>query len=503
MDSKISLQEWERRWKVLLERAPSKSQTNSVDDKNQDGHVNDPFDCSSLVVPPIYDIVDTVASKFVQQWRDLDQRKVVEQPAATAAVGVAVSDTQEDTQNINNKNPNKKARLEAASLPAWYEKRVRFPEQFDFESKQAEPPADDGQGDRVISLKDPTVTTSYHQELWKLFQRIPLADTLEQETVQGVQLPHMLALNQEIDETMVIYPRLDGHALSRMRTSDRHDLVPPNSNNNSSTDLTATIRFECWRRQPHRGATPDAHRVVLEFLGSQTLADFHRVLVELYEDDLWTNAQHTDEENQSDNSDDDASANDKSKSNNRKENQESSGFFFVEGAFYTIGPVDYTGPIQAWLQSGRAAEQTNRATYLGLDAFSQSAAAVQYMARVRLDKMEMRLGMRYHHVCHGNVECSVICTDRRMSPKSNATYPILHDIWVPSYTIQECEACRHGVPVIATSTTCTLTDGNRVLCEACSRRLKLQEKVPADIERFSVWRSQVDLTSDACRENLF
>lgn len=462
---KLSLKEFERRWGILLARGPPDtiSATDGINCQQVDKQ-EDPFDCSSLAVPPTYDSVNSVALHFAEQWRDLDQRKVAE--------GMLPQD--QDGGGDSDENVTKKPRIE--KLPYWYtNQHVRLPEQFDYATRQPEPPADDGLGDRVVSLQDPSQSTSYHQELWKLFRSIPTAETLEKEALQGARLPNIQALTQEMMEGAQGYPRLDGHALSRLRTSDRHELppYPPFSKRD-----TATIRFECWRRQPKRGATPDTNRAVLEFLGSQTLQDFHHVLVNMLEDGLWTN-----------------------NNPNNADKQESSGFFFLEGIFYTVGSVDYTASIQTWLTLGTCLEQKDRADFLGL---CPGNAPVRSMADTRLDEIELRLGMRYHHVCHGDVECCIIATDQRLAAKASVPYPILHDIWTPSYATPECEACRHRVAVIATATSCLQTGGgHRALCEECSRHLKLQVTAPDQIERYAVWKGQADLSTMACRESLF
>lgn len=580
--SKISLKESERRWKILLERTRrSRTTATTTAKQKHQSPEEDPFDCTCLAVPPTFDLVQDVATDFIQQWRDLDERKVVADgvvvvnqhqqpvdPPASPSLAYGEDNDNEEEEDSSSQGPRKKARVETAAgvvaaassvlaRPVWYDKHVRLPEDFDYASRLLEPPDDQAGDDRVISLTDPELLLSYHCQLWNLFRSIPTVAQLEEDVVTATAtvpeeghnnsgcMQHTQTLLNEITDTLIVYPRLDGHALSRLRFNDRHDPIPPPpltamqtntdpSNDSTSTthcDFTPTIRFECWRRQPRRGTTPDPHRMVLEFAGSQTLLDFHRALVELAEDLLWNSSNHnhttavsTDNAATTDTTLTAATA-DTATDTNAPLNtpgssdrsvmaghDDSSGFFFLEGVFYTTGSVDYTSPIIAWLRSGSRKEQDQRAAHLGLPRVTVSSTLdvpfpVCSMADTLLEDLSLRLGIRYLYCCHGDVECSILCTDRRLVPTNKSTtttrYPIVHDIWMPSYLIPECEACRHRVAVIATSTECEQTGGHVALCEECSRQLRLQTLAPDSVQEYSVWRSQADLSAGAASESLF
>jgi hypothetical protein len=331
---------------------------------------------------------------------------------------------------------------------------------------------------------------------------------------------------------LIVYPRLDGHALSRLRYNDRHDPVPPPATDSiTHANFTPTIRFECWRRQPRRGTIPEQHRMVLEFAGSQTLLDFHRAIVELAEDLLWiSNLDNTTTAATTTTDTDTTTTNTTAATAPQNADggsdipvnmdHDSSGFFFLENIFYTTGSVDYTSPVQTWLRSGSKKEQDQRAAHLGLPrvtvtSLSSDDIPVRSMADTRLEDLSLRLGIRYLYCCHGDMECSILCTDRRMVPTTTnsrsankstsptVSYPIVHDIWMPSYLIPECDACRHRVAVIATSTECQETDGHATLCEDCSRQLQLQTVAPDKVQEYSVWRSQADFSAGAASDALF
>lgn len=225
--------------------------------------------------------------------------------------------------------------------------------------------------------------------------------------------------------------------------------------------------------------------MVIEFLGSQTLLDFHRAIIELTDDELWSRAANS--------SDDNASSGDHA------------GFFFIEDTFYTYGSVDYVTPIQTWLAAGTKSIRRKRAEHLGLPELQEETRnfAERAMAGTQLQDIAMRLGVRYVHVHHGDVECSVFCVDRRLSPQSATPHPLLHDVWTPNYTVPDCEACQSCPATIATSTTCELTLGHAAICEPCARQLGLQEHEREHIELYDVWKSQVDLSVGACNEKRF
>jgi hypothetical protein len=437
------------------------------DDDDDDDDDDDPLDCSSLIVPQTYELAEQVAKDAVEKWRQLDQRRIISLTQE--------EDEEEEDGSSAAETPRKKRRAgETQTIPRWYEKNVRLPEKFDYATRESQPPEDDGTGDRVVSLDDPTQTLSYHRELWKLFESIPTAEQLEEQAIAGCDMPETERVYKEIAEG---YPSVDGHALSRLRLSARHDDAPSplSALPRKGRPLVSTIRFECLRQQVKRGSMPDTNRMVVEFLGSQTLLDFHKVLVESSDDVLWT-------ESSDDTSD-----------------EVSSGFFFIEGTFYTTGAVDYTSVIQEWWKGGTENLRKSRAAHMGLEVTDE--LPVSSMNDMRLEDLPCRLGVRYVHVHHGDVECAVFATDRRLVPQEYKGYPILHDVWSPSYTPPDCEACRTRPATIATSTTCELTDGqHRTLCEACCRQLKLPS---TEIRRYSVWRGQSELSAGASRSFAF
>lgn len=344
--------------------------------------------------------------------------------------------------------------------------------------------------------------TSYRDELWRLFASVPTVEEVEAQVMNGHRFQRTEAVLREIIDGTKRYPRLDAHALSRLRMNDRHELPPLNPlPPTTATELPqlqlkrrpySTITLELWRIQPRRGSTPDPHRAVIECLGTQSLKNVHQTIVELTEDHLWLRSKKPKIEQELENVAASSGA-----------TEPSSGFFFIEGVFYTIGSVDYVTPIENWLRRGTRAEQRARATYLGIPTVADywtNLPILKSMETTLLEDIELRLGVRYTHVHHGDVECLVFATDRRSfrsHPREELCYPLLHDIWTPSFTLPDCEVCDYHAATLVTSNTCQATQGHCVLCCACCQELNLSA---SDVEDYLVWRSQADLSTGAASQ---
>jgi hypothetical protein len=248
MQRLLTLKEFANEWKAALAIACPPdllAKHESADD--------DPFDCSSLKIPPTHALIDEIVQQYVEEWRELDERKILNDDIISSPLIKSVEDNNSD-------RPRKMARKHE-KLPKWYTSRVRLPEQFDYASKRQDPPPDDEVGDRVLSLFDPTNTLSYHQELWQLFNSIPLAQEIESNATANVKLPNMQQLSQRLAREGTKPTPDSVYALSRFRYCDRHDAIPVPSRKplglEAAADFVSTIQFECWRRQLKRGASPE------------------------------------------------------------------------------------------------------------------------------------------------------------------------------------------------------------------------------------------------------
>ncbi|CAJ1931948.1 unnamed protein product [Cylindrotheca closterium] len=351
-------------------------------------------------------------------------------------------------------------------------------------------------------------------------------------------------------------------------------------NNNNNNKMVGTIRFEFWRRQPKRGPGPDPRRMVLEFLSSQTLLDVHHAIVGMTEDDDWTASQKDDtndagcffiEEtfyttNGREKDDDERRANNDENTQNAAmttanstvggaaaanttnrpdengtpaatsvaalaENDDNNGDNTGDGTAYNNASatassndagMDYVTTIAQWLDGGGIPNPTRR-QYLGI-ATSNRFRSSTPMKDAILKDIPFRLGVRYYHVMHGDVECSVMVTDKRLvsEPSAGANtnipnnktpqqYPIIHDIWVPNYPVPICEACDRFAAVYVYFHRGTpaqkYQDGDpKGLCDNCCKALKLLEKEEARgaLQLYHVWKNKFELStamvrSEQCR----
>ena len=388
MSAQDCAQEWQCFWELENNRLYRTRPTN-----------DDPFDCSSLISHE-KQLVEDQVDQAVARWRALDDRKV------------------------------KKVSM------GWSACKIRLPLRFDYLSKLDAPPLSD-QGERVVSLVNPAETESYETELWKIFQ--------ETRTIQEIK--RECCLKQTIDGK----DRLEKTDANRFRISDRHGLPPSGGQLVMHTTSTTTVFIEVWRRSLRDNSAMDSNRMMLEFLGDQTLLDVHTAIQELTEDGLWAGG--------------------------------NSGLLLIEDTFYTTGEVDYATPIINWLK-----EDPSRTTYLGL----AEKLETKPMESVQLKELQWSLNTRYLHMHHGHIESSLFLTDICQALKHPLLYPIIHDIWTPTYPAVLCEGCKQRSATLVTPATCKETDGAAQMCQSCHDTLfGDQESKAIDIH---IFKQQQDLT---------
>jgi len=554
----LSSEETAHRWKFILaisnlkqptttttstrkrkrSRFSSLSSASLVVANNDDDH--DPFDCRSIAVLSTHDIVENTLKKYVNEWKQLDDRKVVKNTEAAGSRLYKNSDGDILVNAATSADATNKIPTTRHHSGGWrsMKDRLSLPERFNYTEK---PPEDDEcSGDRVISSDNPTQTLSYHQELWKLFDSIPTYQQLEDKARDGNQVDNTLRVYQE---THVLKSgTADCHALSRLRMPDRHGLptrLTPfcytSSNKqrlNNYSSQSDTITFEIWRRQPKRGVSSDCQRMVLEFLGSQTLWDFHMILSQMAEDDLWkaavaigdgktcTSTEHDTNfaithtaviggSNRKEDMDSNQ-RNDKVKNDEDYDQHKPSGCFFIENTFYKTGSVDYTKHIMDWIDGNNPSKANFiRRSYLGISS-SIAVTNDKTMKETRLGQVPFRLNIRNYHACHGDVETAVMLVDRKLvhfngseDSTDKVLYPLIHDIWTAPHTpaVPLCDACRIYQAAFVTSTNCNTTDGGpRSICHECCTDLKLLDKEKHSVKLIIPWRNQADLSNTIARE---
>lgn len=484
----------------------------------------DPFDCSSLKVMSTHDIAESTIHRYLKKWNELDDRRVKQKatPANHARGRTREGEALGQDENTSN-------------VGGWRAKedRLTLPEGFDYNTKnsdfQKQAPIDDGHsGDRIISMKNPGKTLSYHKELWELFDSIPTYCELEDQTRQGHNVNNVLRVYKETRD--LTGASADSHMLSRLRMPDRHGIPQLPSPFPCKTESrtkrkqnpprnahSGTLMFEFWRRQPKRGASPDCNRMLIEFLDSQTLFDIHLVLARMTEDDLWTAGQKENKNGSIDQQTMEEAAKTEFTSGKEKvakdevSSENMSGCFFIENIFYKTGPVDYARPITDWIDRNSSNAHTSlRRHYLGIDP-SVDIKRQKKMKDTQLNQVPFRLNIRYYHSCHGDVETSVMLVDRNLivwkegnSSDSRELFPLIHDIWtvprLPAAPI--CDACHTCQSIFETSTDCKITDGGpRSLCLQCCSDLKLLKNEKQSVKLYRIWRGQANLSNRLAREH--
>lgn len=468
MKRRATCQETAGEWKALLALSASTPRyTPRRDDTPNDWSLSDdtmyydPFDCSDVLFPSTFKLVEETVEENRRKWQQLDSRKVVTDPEKL-----------EETTT----GPKRKR-----AWGGWrfVQDRLRLPHAFDYAGVEPEP-EDDGTGDRVLDLsnlhgsedvENGPPTTSYEKELWKLFKSIPSAKELEQKARQGAQLLSSVAMNEQISETLK-KSDVDRHALCRFRAADRHSLPTLASakevDGSVALPNVSTLRFECWRQQPRRQLASDPNRAVLEFASNQTLLDLHLALVQLQNDILWED--------------------------NVGIKGPASGCFFLEGSFYTHGDIGYAQNLIDWIDGkGLNGQNPVRRGYLGISSLGPLGA--NPMKNMLLEDLPLRLGYRYYHICHGELETSFFLTDRRLSWKqSRIEYPILHDVWgvAGSGVLSFCDACNSFNTAYITSSRLIESDHTRrLLCEPCRELLNIPK---GHLDLFPVFRGEKALS---------
>lgn len=468
------------RWKALFDaNQPCKElmdqYSNSIYSSKDEE--DDPFDCSDLVIPETKGLVAQALEPHIQAWKDLDSRvvnrddddckprtKVTEDQSKgdndecnieTASEKQNFTINEEEKKDDSNESDDEIVEAPAASDYAgvdWgiHQNRVRLPDFFDYKGERGPPQIDEeneketitqSKRRKVVSLEDPSKLLDYEVELWKIFNEVPLESEIEQSATEGaICCENIMAVNKEIAASLKEYTRSDAHSLSRLRKKDRHHLprirqkihIPEQVNTNEMSSQRsrnidcATIKFEFWRRNTKRYGQ-DPNKCEMEFLSTQTLQDVHNAIVDCTEDELFEIGTSS---------------------------TASSGYFLIEDTFYSTGNVDYVTPILNWLE-----KRPTPISKLPRDFLNLSPNLKQKGMDIELGNIPLRLGIRYVHVCNGDIEISVFASDITVRFQDEniqrKEYPILHDIWTTStnstvHGTGTCDACNFSAAVVIT-----------------------------------------------------
>ena len=226
----------------------------------------------------------------------------------------------------------------------------------------------------------------------------------------------------------------------------------------------------------------------MEFSGEQTLLDVHRAIVGLTYDKLFEDGRKI-----MDRSDDGSNSKIHDKQPGRP--PESSGMFFIEDTFYTVGDVNYATPVIRWLdrldedddtrktsskiiegakKRGRKRKPKKipcRRSFLGISP--DCHVSVVPMEQVTLDSVRFRLGVRYCHVFHGDCETALFFSDvrARNSKEEPLVGPILHDTWSAARVFHMCKGCDRSLATVVTVEDMKGDGGPTFLCSICYRMM--------------------------------
>ena len=520
------------RWSAILMARDNRKKAIMAKDSNNETSlgVNAMFDCSDLIIPPTAELLEIEAKKAMEKWNALDSR-------------VINADVEDD--DVGDKSDAASADGSTKLGRKRVIKEAMLPPNFDYQCRNKQPNYNEGEdnsskkcGKRVISLLDPTQTLDYESELWKVFKSMPTVREVEQKHALGSSdetvatnvdmnngCQHTLTITRTLENLRRKYTRIDAHALGRLRVRDRHSSLYDYSGGatvtNNSESLQTTLRFEILKpnvEDLRRGSGPDVNRMEVELHGSHhTLLDLHHTLVE-----------HASTHNFCRNSDSCISP----------------GVFLIENVLYTHGDDGESAAdtiikrlnVSHSSQSGKKKETKSLSNDNSDDDDIdkvQSIPKVMPMDQVKLEVLNLRLGIKYSHINlqsqsmeenvfwdKSNVS-SIFVTSIQSHPRpcssssadendqngessiSNRVPVIIHDIWSSSQqslTHNLCAACEYLPATVATSndmlTDASLAIGDAMgtpLCASCFRELHYQksEELGGDILQLRPYRSHL------------
>ena len=426
-----------QQWKDLFKMRDNRKSifgSSSTIESNDNYDAQDVFDCSDLIVPPAHELVNQEVERGIERWKDLASRVILDEGGSVDVASVVKTEKGDADVQLEGAPLQNHELLLDATIGGDKRKQRLMPFNFDYgcKRKPSDRPATDDDDDggrrrraRVISLRDPTQTLDYEEELWHVFKSVKTADELERMHAlgnpgdgakQGGSIDdssgvvahgcnHTLAVKNNLKEWISQYSRIDAHSLGRLRIRERHpnSSVVPSRSSNGNGMMDTTIRFEILRHSQNleRGSGRDSNRMEVELYGSHhTLFDLHRMLVEcsLSTDSNMTRC--------------DASSN----NNNIRP-----GVFFIENTFYTCGDAgdsavetikrwldgkEYYGPPQISDDTENVDElekgllppveytDTSRREFLGLSLCNNTIP----MSQMKLEDVPLRLGVRYFHM---------------------------------------------------------------------------------------------------------
>mmetsp|Transcript_16579 Transcript_16579/g.21571 ORF Transcript_16579/g.21571 Transcript_16579/m.21571 type:complete len:573 (-) Transcript_16579:252-1970(-) len=468
--------------------------------QGNDGEENDPYDCSNLMDD--FNVQKIIANEIkcgVKEWKALNERRIV---------------------RTENSNDSEKARRPGRTASEF----VFLPHKFDFRNELSSPPTfediDNSRHDKVVDIMNPGSELYYETELWKIFKKVRHLENVEKELACKLDEAEKAVyrktskksasrlVKQELDKVSSsrTFNITDAHSSCRIRNKNLHhfpsvgsaqiehgkrfsyvssnnSLCSDNdvsdveasrgdreSGNNSFTSaiVNCVVRIECMKRQYCRGVSHDHGRLEMDFLGHQTLLDVHNYITSQ------------------------SRAGNKSIADVDSILDLKSGLFFIENVFYVAGSEDYSKQILEWLnEKDEDGFIAPRHRALGISK-RDLLGCVRQMKDMQLQDISFRLGVRYVHFMHGDVQTNFFFTCIRPAMNGEIipydSYPVTLDSWSTKRSFSSvCDACSmRGASAVCVDD--ELTDGGpKLFCAMCYHFLHYNKGAQISYKNFRVY----------------
>jgi len=481
-------------WNFLEKRCVNVTQ--NFDERDNDS-LDDPFDVSDMILPPIKELVENAIRPLLEEWRELDSRKISlldklkeegrmkslaskkQRMEEIADEGSTESDaSEEDVHKFHVYRRSQKVKLRLG----WIIPTFTLPDNFDYKSERGPPTSEQMENDefpreKVVSLSGQVgEEADYESELWNIFNAIPSEEQLL--TQHGINQEKILRSNmKKLQTDLEDASKIDGATAALLRPKAMHHYPLGCTNSHEGSNMTGdiTLTFEFLKRKLKPQLQMDGRKMEIEFHGEQTLLDVHNAIRKHSCDPLdLISALH--------------------QANGANVKGMDSGLFFIENTFYITGDEDYSKPIIDWLNCKEYEDTTDsiifpREAFLGI---TMDTLQTKKMEHATLQNIPIRLGTRYIHIYAGNLQTSVIVSNIRAKRSndweyiSKEHYPVVLDPWSFSqnYTCQGC----HKLPAVVICLDDEFTDGSATpLCVICHHALHYDSHGALRLFNFKVY----------------
>ena len=420
------------------------------------------FDCSDLIIPPSYELVNREVQQGIKRWKDLAGRTILEENGSAIGGGNGIGSTDillsEDGDKKDNVSSLRDSELILDAATGGDKRKQRIlPYNFDYTCKKKRRSssatnndnvmiADDVEKDKdnissssadnkrqhhhhqpkVISLVNPTQTLSYESELWNVFNSVRTSDELEKVYALGSGpkqssdaadakddddddsnlvshgLQHTFALKHNLKGWLAKYTRLDAHSLGRLRIRDCH--AYPNSNSCGGVSSNSIIDSGTDQSNDINSAATKALQTTVRFEILRHAQNLKRTSgpdgnrMEVELTGTLLDLHRLIVECSLNAS---SFIKEDTKDSTNNNNDIHAGVFFIENRFYTCGDVgDKVGKaIMQWINGKEGSKPLpEKVAQSRQKMFGSSTSKLTPMSEKKLEDLPLRLGVRYYHM---------------------------------------------------------------------------------------------------------